>query len=220
MVSRNSNSEESRWPVIIAISAVLVIVNFLPDRIRVFPVWSSVAVAALAILPLVAVSLTSERTRWVQIERMAIFVCFALIVTATLTNLAALIALMIERSKEVTGLALLSSSVGVWVSNVLMFSLLYWQLDRGGPGARDSGESRRPDWLFPQESAPAQDLPDNWRPTFVDYLFLAFSTATAFSPTDILPLSHRAKVIMMIESSISLVTLVVVAARAINVLGS
>jgi hypothetical protein len=101
-----------------------------------------------------------------------------------------------------------------------MFSLLYWQIDRGGPGSRDTNAGRRPDWLFPQESAPTGDLPPDWRPTFVDYLFLAFSTATAFSPTDILPLTHRAKVIMMIESSISLITLVVVAARAINVLGS
>jgi hypothetical protein len=219
-VSDNGNPEESHWPVVIAISTVLVLLTLLPDRIRVLPAWSSAAVAAWAILPSVAVSLTSDRAWWLKVERMAILVCFAMVAAATLVNLTFLVAFIIRRPNEVTGLALLSSSVGVWVSNVLMFSLLYWQVDRGGPGPRDSGESRRPDWLFPQESAPAQDLPPSWRPTFVDYLFLAFSTATAFSPTDILPLTHRAKVIMMIESSISLVTLVVVAARAINVLGS
>jgi hypothetical protein len=219
-VSGNGNPKESRWPVVIAITGIFVLLALLPDRIRVLPVWSSAAVAVWAMLPLVAVSLASNRARWLKIERMAILVSFALVAAATLLNLTVLVAFIIRRSNEVTGLALLSSSVGVWISNVLMFSLLYWQVDRGGPGPRESGEARRPDWLFPQESAPAQDLPPDWRPSFVDYLFLAFSTATAFSPTDILPLTHRAKVTMMIESSISLVTLVVVAARAINVLGS
>jgi hypothetical protein len=219
-VSRSRNPEESRWPVVIAISAVFVLLALLPDRIRVLPVWSSAAVAIWAILPLVAVSFASRRTRWLKVERIAILVCFALVAAATLLNLTVLIVYELGQSNEVTGLALLSSSVGVWISNILMFSLLYWQLDRGGPGPRDSSEGHRPDWFFPQESVPVENLSPDWRPTFIDYFFLAFSTATAFSTTDIVPLTHRAKAIMMIESSISLVTLVVVAARAINVLGS
>lgn len=219
-MSRNGNPEESRWPVVIAISAVVVLLAVLPNRIRVLPLWSSAAIALWAILPMVAVSFTSNRAVWLKVERIAILVFVAMVAAATVVDLVSLVTLMIRRSNQVTGLALLSSSLGVWVTNVLIFSLLYWQVDRGGPRSCESGESRRPDWLFPQESAPAQDLPPNWRPTFVDYLFLAFSTATAFSSTDVLPLTHRAKVIMMIESSISLLTLVVVAARAINVLGS
>ncbi|HEY9648016.1 MAG TPA: hypothetical protein V6C88_16695, partial [Chroococcidiopsis sp.] len=117
------------------------------------------------------------------------------------------------------GLELLSSSVGIWITNVLTFSLLYWQVDRGGPETRINAIGRRPDWLFPQTGAP-EDAPPNWRPTFIDYLFLAFSTATAFSPTDALPLTSRAKIMMMLESIISLATIVVVASRAINILGS
>ena len=114
----------------------------------------------------------------------------------------------------------LTSSVALWINNVLVFSLLYWQVDRGGPGARAADERRRPDLFFTQEGAPPDAMPHGWRPSFPDYLFLAFSTATAFSPTDVVPLTLRAKMMMMLESSISLITIVVVGARAINVLGS
>jgi hypothetical protein len=95
---------------------------------------------------------------------------------------------------------------------------VYWQIDRGGPGVRANKEGRKPDWLFPQEGAPEDASPD-WRPTFIDYLFLGYCTATAFSPTDALPLTARAKMLMMLQSLISLVTIVVVASRAINILG-
>jgi hypothetical protein len=114
---------------------------------------------------------------------------------------------------------LLTSSIAVWVTNVLMFSLLYWQIDRGGPESRVNNASTQPDWLFPQAGAP-EDAPPDWRPTFVDHLFLGFSTATAFSTTDVMPLTPRAKMLMMLESTISLVTIVVVGPRAINILGN
>jgi hypothetical protein len=78
----------------------------------------------------------------------------------------------------------------------------------------------RPNWLFPQEGAPDEDVPPGWKPSFVDYLFLGYSTATAFSTTDVMPLTSRAKMLMMVESAISLATIVVIAARAINILGS
>jgi hypothetical protein len=102
---------------------------------------------------------------------------------------------------------------------VLTFSLLYWQIDRGGPEARANKASPRPDWLFPQEGTP-RDVPPGWRPTFVDYLFLGYSTATAFSTTDVMPLTSRAKLLMMLESTISLATIVTVMSRAINILGN
>jgi hypothetical protein len=124
---------------------------------------------------------------------------------------------MVRRSGEIGGNQLLTSSISMWVINVLTFSLLYWQIDRDGPEARANNTSPRPDWLFPQDGAP-KDVPPDWRPTFVDYLFLGYSTA--FSPTDALPLTARAKMLMMLESAISRVTIVVVASRAINILGS
>jgi uncharacterized membrane protein len=110
--------------------------------------------------------------------------------------------------------------VADWVNNVMTFALLYWQLDRGGPEARVRHARVPKDWLFPQESAPAGDVPAAWHPAFVDYLYLAYSTATAFSTTDVMPLTARAKLLMMLESTIALVTIVVVASRAINIFGS
>jgi hypothetical protein len=101
--------------------------------------------------------------------------------------------------------------------NVLTFSLLYWQIDRGGPASLVNDTKK--DWLFPQEGV-RENGALNWRATFVDYLYLAFSTATAFSSTDVLPLTSRAKMLMMLESAISLVTTVAVASRAINILGT
>ena len=98
------------------------------------------------------------------------------------------------------------------------FSIVYWGVDRGGPEDRESGSASPPDWLFPQFGLPHEVAP-GWRPGYVDYLFLAFSTATAFSATDVAPLTARAKLMMMLESCISLATLAVVASRAINILG-
>jgi hypothetical protein len=166
-----------------------------------------------------AAALRPRNATWLRIERGATLAFVAAAGTCNLAILRELILDMIERSRVVGGLPLLSSSIAVWSTNVLMFSLLYWQLDRGGPGLRATAARERPDWIFPADQAP-DDAPAGWRPQFIDYLFLGFSTATAFSTTDALPLSGRAKFAMMTESSISLVTLVVVAARAINVLGS
>lgn len=101
----------------------------------------------------------------------------------------------------------------------LIFSLLYWQIDLGGPEARINNAGRKPDWLFPQTGVP-EDGPSDWRPTFIDYLFLAYTTATAFSPTDTLPLTARAQLLLMLESAISMTTVIVIASRAINILGS
>jgi hypothetical protein len=103
------------------------------------------------------------------------------------------------------------------VTNVLTFSLLYWQIDRGGPYARASELRIKPDWLFSQAGTP-EDVPPDWRPFSLGYLFLGYNTATAFSPTNVLPLARRAKMLMMTESTISLLTIAFVAARAVNVL--
>jgi hypothetical protein len=214
-----ASRSEPRWPVVLAILAVIILLVELPGRIRLVPAWVGYVVGVLMLVPIAAVGLASVKTHWLRIERMVTLFFSVIIVAATVANLANLVGAMVSRSGEIGGLQLLSSSIGVWVTNVLAFSLLYWQIDRGGPDARANNKSPRPDWLFPQEGAPPEDLPPDWRPTFVDYLFLGFNTATAFSPTDALPLTPRAKMMMMLESSISLATIVVVASRAINILG-
>jgi hypothetical protein len=210
---------EPRWPVAAAILFLLGLLELLPSRVRVFPNWFPYLLVLALIVPMAAVSISAAKAPWLRIERIVVYLFVA---SASLLNFSALgllLTAMLHRSKEVTGLHLLSSSIALWATNVLVFSLAYWRMDRGGPENRANCMSTKFDWLFPQEGAPEHVSP-GWHPTFVDYLFLAFCTATAFSPTDVLPLTSRAKMLMMFESTVSLVTIVTVAARAINILGS
>jgi len=114
--------------------------------------------------------------------------------------------------------ALLRAAVALWVANVLVFASWYWRLDAGGPNVRDQSDVHEEGaFLFPQMITPWQS-DKNWHPGFVDYLFLAFNTSTAFSPTDVPVLSRWAKLMMMVQALISLVTVVLLAARAVNIL--
>jgi hypothetical protein len=114
--------------------------------------------------------------------------------------------------------ALLSTGGAIFLTNVITFALLFWEFDRGGPAARAAGREDHPDFLFAQMQAPDMADPE-WEPIFVDYLYLAFTNSTAFSPTDTLPLSRWAKMAMLFQSLVSLVTVALVVARAVNVLG-
>ncbi len=211
---------ESRLAGGLAVFVVLLLAAILPGRISLFPAWVPYVLGVAVLTPMVGAALTAGKGRWERLEHTITILFFLVMEAGTLANLANLMSAMVRRPADVSGMQLLASSVGVWVTNVLAFSLLYWQIDRGGPGGREIREKKKPDWLFPQQGAPAEDVPPDWQPTFVDYLFLGFSTATAFSTTDALPLTSRAKILMMLESSISLMTIVVVASRAINILGS
>ena len=210
---------EQRWPVVLTTAVVMFLLRMMPDRIRLFPTWAPCVPWAVVIVPMAAVGLTGAKSRWLRIERVATFVFFVVAAVGTIVNLVALIHEMLQGTEGVNGVQLLASSIGVWVTNVLMFSLLYWQMDRGGPEARINNIGKKPDWHFPQNEFP-EEVATDWRPMFVDYLFLAFNTTTAFSPTEAVPLTSRAKILMMLESTISLVTIVLVASRAINILGS
>jgi uncharacterized membrane protein len=105
----------------------------------------------------------------------------------------------------------------MWCLNVLVFALWFWQLDGGGPVARLTAGPHARDFLFPQQADP-EVAPPGWQPRFLDYLYVSFTNATAFSPTDTMPLSRWAKVLMLVESAASLVLALMVAARAINIL--
>ena len=215
-----SRRHELRWPVALALLAVILLLGLLPQAIRLLPVWVTYVLGVAVLLPVAGVGWSSAQPGWLRTERVVVLLFFAVSVVLLLLNLANLIDAMVHRSAEITGVQLLASSIGMWTINVLVFSLLYWQLDRGGPEARVHHAGRRADWFFPQESAPAEDVPAGWGATYVDYLYLAYSTATAFSTTEVAPLTHRAKLLMMLESSISLAMILLVAARAINILGS
>jgi hypothetical protein len=209
--------DESRWPPALAILAVLFLMTVLPHHVVVMPVWVSRLAGLVVLVPMAAIALTAANTRWLRIERTMIMFAAVAYVANTIVELADMVGIITLHPPESRGISLLSSSVAIWVANVLTFSLLYWQIDRGGPYARASGLRLKPDWFFPQAGIP-EDIPPDWRPLFLDYLFLGYNTATAFSPTDVLPLTRRAKMLMMLESTISLLTLVLVAARAVNVL--
>ena len=212
---------ESRWPVILAIFSVVLLLAVLPSRVRVFPAWVPWLTLIVVIVPMaaLALALNSATGPLLRIERIVTVLFFVVVAFGIIATLKILLSAMVRHSSGVTGLQLLTSSIAVWATNVLVFSVAYWRIDRGGPEARANHVNGKPDWLFPQENA-GEDVPPDWRPTFVDYLFLAFCTATAFSPTDVQPLTSRSKLLMMLESTISLVTTIAVAARAINTLGA
>jgi len=131
----------------------------LPGRLRLFPIWATYVVGVAVLAPIVAVGLTAAKARWLRVERTVTLLFFLVVAVVTLVNLGNLIGAMVSRPAEITGLQLFASSIAVWVTNVLMFSVLYWQIDRGGPEARANNADTRPDWLFPQEGAPAEDAP-------------------------------------------------------------
>jgi uncharacterized membrane protein len=211
---------ERRWPVAVTILVVVGLLALLPGRIRLFPAWLPYVMGIAVLVPMALVGVTAAKELCIRAERTVTIFFFLLAGIGTLVNLANLIQAMVYKSLEISGLQLLTSSISVWIVNVLMFSLLYWQIDRGGPESRINHAGMRPDWLFPQEGASTDNVPPGWSPVFVDYLFLSYSTATAFSTTDVMPLTSRAKMMMMLESTISLMTIVVVASRAINILGN
>jgi uncharacterized membrane protein len=114
-------------------------------------------------------------------------------------------------------LTLFVNGGAIWLTNIIVFALWYWEFDRGGPAARANARHRNPDFLFSQMLTPHL-IPDDWEPAFTDYLYLSFNNAVAFSPADTLPLTRWAKLAMMFQSAISLVTVVLVVARAVNVI--
>jgi hypothetical protein len=145
----------------------------------------------------------------------------ALTALVTLMNFGALGRLLeaILEGHAATGKTLLLDAVNIWVTNVVIFALWYWALDRGGPAGRGIVKHTQIDFLFTQQQSAVQN-PEwgNWSPGFIDYLFLAFTNATAFSPADTFPLTVRAKLLMMGEASISLTTIAIVASRAVGIL--
>jgi len=209
---------EPRWPVIVTIIVVNLILILLPNRIRVIPAWCPPLLGIVWILPMVALSLATAKGLWLRIESIVTMIFLLIAGCVVIDELIYLLFSMLRHPSQVNGLQLLTSSIGVWASNVLIFSMTYWRTDRGGPEARANRTGRKPDWLFPTEGAPPEDVPVDWRPTFIDYLFLSYCTATAFSPAEAQPLTPRGKLLLMLESIVSLVTVIAIAARAINIL--
>ena len=152
-------------------------------------------------------------------ERRHRALALALVAVVSASNIISLGALTdnLLRHHVNNGPHLIGAGVVIWLTNFLIFAIWYWELDRGGPGRRAEGADRRPDFLFPQ-MADDRIHPDGWRPHFLDYLYVSLTNATAFSPTDTMPLSHMAKMVMGVQSLVSLVTLGLIVSRAVNIL--
>jgi hypothetical protein len=210
---------EPRWPVVLAIVIVLFLLTSLPSRLRLAPTWVPYLFAVSVIVPMLGVSVSKGKMNWMRFENVSIWIFDSIACFAIVEQLRRLLEAMLRPSTGVTGLQLLTSGLEVWASNVLIFSIVYWRMDRGGPEARTGQSTARPDWQFPREVAPDGSL-DCWRPSFMDYLFVSYCTATSFSLADALPLTARAKLLMMFQSMISLVTVVAIVSRAITMLGT
>ncbi|HEX8828845.1 MAG TPA: hypothetical protein VF778_12090 [Xanthobacteraceae bacterium] len=175
--------------------------------------------AACLATPMFGAELAPGNSVWQRLERIAAAILLPLAAIFELILLGELLRDMAKVHPSLSGLTLLTTSISIWVTNILIFALAYWQLDRGGPTGRNAGWRGRADFTFPRGD-PRDGVPEDWQPSFADYLALAFNTSTAFSPTDVLPLTPRGKMLMMLQSVISLITVIAVGARAINILGS
>jgi len=177
----------------------------------------------LAAVPYVALALTlvvgPERVRDSQRRRATVQALLAVVVVFSLIEMAVLVASLVQSSKlGISGPQLLQSATTLWLSNVVAFGLALWELDCGGPVRRALSNTRRtPDLQFPQDDNPSLARP-GWAPHLVDYLYVSTTNSIAFSPTDAMPLTRPAKALMAIEAAVSVVAVLLIAARAVNIL--
>jgi hypothetical protein len=208
----STSIREPRWPAFLAMLSAAGVFWALPEPLSVGPGWLLLAVIVVLMVPIV---ITNSRG-YFKVTRMLTFAALGLI---TVAMIAAIIFLIqgIPSHRELPK-ALLRSALALWITNVLVFALWYWKLDAGGPLGRDHARCKIASaFLFPQLSGDRRDN-DGWSPQFLDYLFVSFNTSTAFSPTDTAILARWAKVATMLQSLISLSILVLLAARAVNIL--
>jgi hypothetical protein len=211
-----SPNPEARWPAVFALFSIVGLRIALPRSLAVSPAWVPLVVVTLLVIPTVL----ARRMQRLELNRWLGFVIIGIVTLDMVWSLALLVSSLPAHRLAPT--TLLRSAAILWLSNILIFASWYWRLDAGGPNARDYREVHSEGaFLFPQMTLDVSD-PDSpangWSPGFVDYLFLAFNTSTAFSPTDVPVLSRWAKLLMMLQAIISLATIALLAARAVNIL--
>jgi uncharacterized membrane protein len=205
---------EPRWPASVALAVCAGLYVVLPDRLVVGPKWVLPVLIVLPLLPL-----SAERHRHPDESRHVRRATLTLIALVTVANVVS-VGLLVEHllhTSVVDGRALIYSAIAVWLTNVIVFGLWFWEIDRGGPHRRAGGTTAFPDLQFPQMENPTL-APPEWYPAFTDYLYTSFANGTSFAPADAMPLSLRLKALFLGESLVSLITLAVVAARAVNIL--
>ena len=209
---------ESRLPATLAVLVAVALQLLLPDRLAVNPTLLLPGLEIALVVVLLVVNPGRVESHHPGIR----YGGLALVALVTLANAASAVMLIDEllhgRSGSGSPSALLAAGGAVYGTNIIAFALWYWETDRGGPAARAHALQVHPDFLFPQMSTPEM-APDHWEPRFVDYLYVSFTNATAFSPTDTMPMSRWAKSLMMLQSAVAFVVVALVVARAVNILG-
>ncbi|MFD3704223.1 hypothetical protein ACFWUP_13860 [Nocardia sp. NPDC058658] len=213
---RRPTEGESRLSATAAILALVAVQALLPEQFLPAPVWllPALELGVLAVLIVANPSRMDREEPWIR--KLSLLLA-ALITFATAVSTVRLVQTIVVGTIDKQPSELLLSGAIIWTTNVIAFSLWYWEFDRGGPAARANNREPVPDFLFPQMQSP--ELADkDWRPEYFDYLYLAYTNATSFAPADVLPLSRWCKVMMMAQSVISLLLGAMVIARAINIL--
>lgn len=210
-------TSEPFWTVQLAILAAIALQVLLPSRLTVGPHW---LIPSLEGALLIGMFFATPRELEGEhpLRRAVAIGLTAFVSAANIYSLVTLSRTLIEHNIA-SGRELILAGALIWLTNVLIFGIWYWELDRGGPGKRAAGHDGPPDFLFPQMSDDTIE-PRGWRPKFIDYLYVAMTNATAFSPTDTMPLSGLAKSVMSIQALVSLVTIGLIVSRAVNILNT
>ena len=216
-----SAHREPRWPATLAVLAGLALDGGLPETLIALPAlkWLLPVLELALLIPLTIAApyRAHDEPRW---QRYGALALIALINAANVISLVLLVRALLQGTANghaLVGSQLLLGALFIWLTNVLVFALWYWELDRGGPDERSHPAHRQPDFLFPQMVTP-QCAPEHWAPGFLDDLYVAGTNATAFSPTDTMPLTPWAKMLMLMQVLASLLAIALVAARAVNIL--
>ncbi len=213
---RRRTPRESRWPAAVATAVAIGLQVALPAQLNLssrylLPGIEAVLLVALVLINPGRVSRLETPLRWVGLT---------LIAVASVANAYSAIRLVLGLVRGTEGGSpgpLLTTGSAIYITNIVVFALWYWEFDRGGPASRAHGLDPYPDLMFPQMATPGMADKD-WEPEFVDYLYVSFTNATAFSPTDTMPLTRGAKLAMLAQSAVALVTVALVIARSVNIL--
>lgn len=206
--------DEPRWPASVALLACVGLYIVLPNRLVEGPRW---LLPILVALPLIPLSTRRHRrpddAQWVRVLSLTLI---GLVTVANIVSVALLVHHLLAGNVS-QGRRLIYSAVEVWLTNVIVFGLWFWEIDRGGPHRRAGDDTLWPDIQFPQMQQSGL-APKGWHPRFFDYLYTSFANGTSFAPADAMPLTLIAKTLFVTESLVSFATIAVVAARAVNIL--
>jgi uncharacterized membrane protein len=206
---------EAFWPAQLTVLLAIVVQLLLPDRLSAGPGWLVPSLEGALLIGMFVVTPNVIEEEHPRRRRISLGLT-AFVSLANIFSLGALTHLLLNHTVS-NGRGLIVAGVLIWITNLLIFALWYWEMDRGGPGKRVMGRDGPPDFLFPQMSDDRIE-PRDWRPKFIDYLYVSLTNNTAFSPTDTMPLTPMAKSVMGVQGVVSLLTIGLIVSRAVNIL--